>query len=98
MLLTINYEPPPPPTGGQSHCEFVYCALVLGEGNCTTLSKGGEGRVGQGRVGYGRDFSTEVKENDIYLIFVNLKKSDKPTDGQTLWLNFQKNSEHFGNS
>ena len=36
----------PPPLGGQSYCE-----LVLGEGNCMTLSKGGEGSEGVGIIG-----------------------------------------------
>ena len=32
------------PFGDQSYCKFVYCTFMLVEGNCMTLSKGGEGR------------------------------------------------------
>ena len=97
MLLTINYEPPPPHWRSKS-LRICLLRIGVGGGELHNFIKGRRGEIRAGRLGYGRDFSTEVKENDIYLIFVNLKKSDKPTDGQTLWLNFQKNSEHFGNS
>ena len=77
---------PLPTTGGQSYCEFVYCAFVLGEGNYRE-ERGWEIFLRSKRRRHLPKIRTFKKIGQIFFL-------DRQTDKQTLWftgkVHFQK--------